>query len=550
MLTSTWTLASLLLLPAFVSALPFQIPPQRKSITLPFERRRAATSDVQRRDGLAGVVGVGDVADLFYTVALQVGGTTTAANLDTGSSDLWIMSDACKTKSCQKSTSAPYTSSSGQQTGASVNLQYGDSTTGTHASGPVLLDTVAVAGLSMDKQPLAAVNDTNNSAVQNGGAGIFGLGFPGQSFVQAAVVNQEFNTPATTDDFVNNIPTYGPLVSRLATSGKIEQPLFAITLQRDTIDVSGHGQITIGELPQGVDNSSITWVPVRLYSSADGGLNPPSFASNEVYPLRWEIPLDGVYLDGKKLPDTTLTGTSTELSALIDTGNSIIRGPQDVVNGLLSSVSSTFAANAKAQPTFPCATAHTLAFQIGGQMFPIDPRDFVSQAHAGDATTCVANNVVGTDAPSAGALFSWSLGDPFLKSNLVVFYYGNLTHPSVDPPRIGFLSTVPQNATALLQDAVQDAQQDGGKFESTSNVAPTATTLLTVDGAASTPTAPAASQTPAAPATEVAAVSTSTPSPSAPAPSASQKASSGALRLTSSMLWYAVLALLPLSCVL
>ena len=58
-----------------------------------------------------------------------------------------------------------------------------------------------------------------------------------------------------------------------------------ITLQRNTIDVSGTGQITIGELPQGVDNSSITWVPVRLYDPADGGLNPPSFAADEIYPL-------------------------------------------------------------------------------------------------------------------------------------------------------------------------------------------------------------------------------------------------------------------------
>lgn len=85
----------------------------------------------------------------------------------------------------------------------------------------------------------------------------------------------------------------------------------------------------------------------------------------------------------------------------------------------------------------------------------------------GDATTCIANNLVSTDPPSSGALFSWSLGDPFFKSTLVAFYYGNLTNPSVDPPRIGFLSQVPQNASTLLQEAVVDAEQDGGVFEST-----------------------------------------------------------------------------------
>lgn len=90
------------------------------------------------------------------------------------------MSDACRTKTCKKSSSQPYISSSGNVTGASVKLKYGDSSTGTHAAGPVIQDTVAIAGLSMDYQPFAAVNDTDNTAVQNGGAGIFGLGFPAQ----------------------------------------------------------------------------------------------------------------------------------------------------------------------------------------------------------------------------------------------------------------------------------------------------------------------------------------------------------------------------------
>ena len=99
-------------------------------------------------------------------------------------------------------------------------------------------------------------------------------------------------------------------------------------------------------------------------------------------------------------------------------------------------------------------------------MFPLDPRDFISPNVTGDATTCVAKNVVTTDPPSKGSLYSWSLGAPFFKSNTVVFYYGNLTHPSVDPPRIGFVSNVPQNANDLLQQAVNDAKAQGGVFES------------------------------------------------------------------------------------
>lgn len=54
-------------------------------------------------------------------------------------------------------------------------------------------------------------------------------------------------------------------------------------LQRDIIDVSGSsGSLTVGSLPDGINNSSLTWVPVRLYSPGDGGLDPPQFAPEEV----------------------------------------------------------------------------------------------------------------------------------------------------------------------------------------------------------------------------------------------------------------------------
>ena len=70
-----------------------------------------------------------------------------------------------------------------QLTGATVNLTFGDSSTGTFASGPIVTDEVTLAGLSMQNQPFAAVSSTNNNAVLNGGAGIIGLGFPSQRFV-------------------------------------------------------------------------------------------------------------------------------------------------------------------------------------------------------------------------------------------------------------------------------------------------------------------------------------------------------------------------------
>lgn len=61
--------------------------------------------------------------------------------------------------------------------GTDVNIQYGDSFTGTFASGPVGFDTASLSGIRIDQQPFLLVNDTSNSVVQSNVSGIFGLGF-------------------------------------------------------------------------------------------------------------------------------------------------------------------------------------------------------------------------------------------------------------------------------------------------------------------------------------------------------------------------------------
>lgn len=89
-------------------------------------------------------------------------------------------------------------------------------------------------------------------------------------------------------------------------------------------------------------------------------------------------------------------------------GNSLIRGPPDVVAQIHTTLGGT---------RFACSPPHSLEFQIGGRLFPVDPRDFVSEARPGDPDLCSAN-VVSTDVPvsgDTGYLYSWNLGDPFLK---------------------------------------------------------------------------------------------------------------------------------------
>lgn len=128
-----------------------------------------------------------------YSVLVQVGGIetplvlgeqsafpsafTTCLHLgsDTGSADLWVVSDSCS--DCVTEVQL-YPQATFQPTGLTAQLLYGDSRTGTHATGPIGKDKAGVAGLTINDQYFAAIVDTNTTVLETGVAGIFGTGFP------------------------------------------------------------------------------------------------------------------------------------------------------------------------------------------------------------------------------------------------------------------------------------------------------------------------------------------------------------------------------------
>lgn len=234
---------------------------------------------------------------------------TNVMHQDTGSADLWVISDAC-TGNC--SSSVPlYSQSTFQPTGQQVQLFYGDSHTGTHAVGPIGKDTVGIAGLSVTDQYLAAIIDTNTTVLETGSAGILGLGFPPIRYVcylsimrvsliwhsviwhQLNTVQQSTAPPSkarrqsgsfqSASATIASFATYGPLFARLIAQHALAQPMFATTLQRDTLDIGGNvGQLSIGELPANITSDSLTWVPLRHYTPQEGGLTPPPESPDEV----------------------------------------------------------------------------------------------------------------------------------------------------------------------------------------------------------------------------------------------------------------------------
>jgi phytepsin len=200
-----------------------------------------------------------------------------------------------------------------------VDLLYGDSLTGTHASGLIGTDAVSFAGLSIPNQYFAAINDTDTNVLDTGCAGIFGLGFALNSVIWNDVFATKFESQSSTTQRsphrrlpssnygtrffpdLNNLisahkravdaseltkavlqsyPNYGPALTRMVTTKSLAGPLFTISLQRDTLDIGGNaGVFSLGELPAGINASALTWAPVRGYPSA---LQAPADSPNEV----------------------------------------------------------------------------------------------------------------------------------------------------------------------------------------------------------------------------------------------------------------------------
>ena len=95
----------------------------------------------------------------------------------------------------------------------------------------------------------------------------------------------------TTNPLVNaafsSYSTIGPFLSRLVEKRALSHPMFSITLQRDTVDIGGNiGMLSIGDLPSGVSNETLTWVPVRGYSYNEGGIPAPPDSPHEASTFR------------------------------------------------------------------------------------------------------------------------------------------------------------------------------------------------------------------------------------------------------------------------
>jgi hypothetical protein len=191
---------------------------------------------------------------------------------------------------------------------------------------------------------------------------------------------------------VNGIGEFS-IVKQLKAQNAIAAPMFAVFLGRSVQDPS---EITFGAWKEQRTQKPIQWVE----------LNSPDY---------WQIHLDDVVLDG--LSQNLCEGGC---DAVLDTGSSLLMGPQDMVEALEKKLSDA---------TTDCrdlSKLPKLGFMVGGQSFELTPEDYMD---INDNNCLFAMTAV--DAPGTGPVIV--LGMPFLRRHYTVFDMG-----SDGNPRVGF----------------------------------------------------------------------------------------------------------------
>jgi len=348
----------------------------------------------RRAEGITQVSPTSDSVS-YYTL-MSFGNIPFRVALDTGSSDLWLLSSACTSNQCKSVPTYPLTFHSpsfGIINGNSTtfNLSFADTTI---ASGFLATESVQLDNFTVPDQIFGVVNNTNVT-LKSEVSGVLGLGFPRLS---------SFSLKATNAT---------PFVNRLAQEGVLDYPMFGVSLTRNM-----SGTLSLGAIDTSVvqNTSLIEWHPVMPFS-------PFGVESNTSRYLQWAIPITGLGINGTNVtprptyPD--ITGTSL---ALLDIGTNGLFGPyQDVTRMFDLIEGARLVDDQVGQWAIPCDTQEVMTFNFGRNNFTLQPTDYIIGPTSGQDSLCLAWPRASVD---IGDGVDWQLGTPFLRTVYSVFSFG------------------------------------------------------------------------------------------------------------------------------
>ncbi|KAK7457847.1 hypothetical protein VKT23_010192 [Stygiomarasmius scandens] len=352
----------------------------------------SSSSKKKRAAGTNAIVNQGADSSFYGTLSIGTPPTSYNVILDTGSSDLWIAGDQCRT--CD---STPTFSSSQSSSAKSLNKDFSITYGSGAAAGTLFTDKVSMAGFQVDNQVFAVCDQVSNNLLNDPVSGLMGLAF------------QSISSSGAT-----------PWWQTLAGSeGTWDEPVMGFQLTRFNTDPNAKQEEIGGNFNLGFTNSSLYTGDIEFHDIPSGA---------ETY---WIQSLTTLSVGGQSV---SLPSASSSASfAAIDTGTTLIGGPEEVVQGLYAQIpgARALSGNSQGYYAFPCTQDVNISMGFGGgTAWSVSPDDF--RAFQITNTMCVGA-VFGLDLGSGGdnsGVPSWIVGDSFLKNVYSVYRF--------NPPSVGF----------------------------------------------------------------------------------------------------------------
>lgn len=320
-------------------------------------------------------------AQYYGTVTLGTPAQEFKVLFDTGSSNLWVPCSGCglldiacqlhNKFNCQKSSTCT-------ETTQAFEIQYGSGSMKGHVDQDVLCFGDASSGFCTDKtQGLACATEE-----------------PGITFVAAqfdGILGMGWDTISV--DKINQ-----PMDQIYKNKDKCPESLFAFWLNRDLDDNVDGGEMTLCGTDPKHYKGEITWV----------NLTKTDY---------WRIDLSGV-----KIGDSPLF--ESDISAIVDTGTSLMTGPVDDIKKLQAAIGAKEFLNG--EYIVACTELDNMpdiSFNLNGRFFTLKPNDYVLKVSNMGMEMCLSG-FMGMDIPAPNGPL-WILGDVFIGRFYTVFDSGN-----------------------------------------------------------------------------------------------------------------------------
>ncbi|KIM87568.1 hypothetical protein PILCRDRAFT_815124 [Piloderma croceum F 1598] len=336
------------------------------------------------------------VASSAYLVVMSIGGQNFSLILDTGSSDLWIVSSECTESDCQGvSKYSKLSSTSLSTTDQPFKLSYLQGT----VFGNVAFENITLGEYDISPQVFALVNDTKGLGLSStGNSGIVGLSFPLPASIPATSGRTLLeNVFASLNDY-NRFFAYK--LGRNQSQDQSQDASFTAS------------SFTVGRLDPAVANNTT------------GFQYTPVVTLGQTYYDYWKLPLLRITVNSNplRLSPSLIPGSRTPV-AVLDTGTTLILGPSADVINFWSAVggNGTTRKNLKSGMwEVRCSRAANVSFTLGDTN---NPREYVvhpEDINWGEARSSDGWCMGGIQANDAVNSADWLLGDSFLRVRLCI----------------------------------------------------------------------------------------------------------------------------------